>query len=119
MPENKETIVLTPETEKKSGGMVDLQSERIAKIPLEVETWIRKIEDDPTITKNGGKQPKGDNDSILQPIASTVTKIILPTTKKVFINGFSKPTDNAWRWLTTFIFRIIKKSKGNVEFKEK
>jgi hypothetical protein len=54
----------------------------------------------------------------MQPIATTVTKISLPTTKNAFVGGFSQPTDNAWRWLTTFILRIIKKSKGNVKFKE-
>lgn len=123
MPENKEVVIPqsenSPELRKIPVEMVDLQNERIAKVPPGVETWMRKIEDDPTITKSGNQQQtKGDDDSILQPIATTVTKITLPTTKKTFAGGFSQPTDNAWRWLTTFIFRIIKKSKGNVEFKE-
>ncbi len=119
MPENKETLIPSTEIEKKRVEMVDLQSERIVKIPPEVKTWMRKIEEDPTITKSGNQQQKqGDDDSILQPIATTVTKISLPTTKNTFVGGFSQPTDNAWRWLTTFILRIIKKSKGNVKFKE-
>ena len=119
MPENKEIGITPIEKEETSVRMVDLQNERIANVPLEVKTWMRKIEEDPTITKNNNQQQsKGDDDSILQPIATTVTKITLPTTKNTFVAGFSLPTDNAWRWLTTFILRIIKKSKGNVKFKE-
>jgi hypothetical protein len=118
MPENKEIGIPPIEKEETSVRMVDLQSERIAKVPLEVKTWMRKIEEDPTITNNGNQQTKGNDDSIMQPIATTVTKISLPTTKNAFVGGFSQPTDNAWRWLTTFILRIIKKSKGNVKFKE-
>jgi len=119
MPENKEIGVPPIEKEETSVRMVDLQSERVANVPPEVKTWMRKIEEDPTIGQNNNQQKiKGDDDSILQPIATTVTKISLPTTKKTFIGGFSQPTDNAWRWLTTFILRIIKKSKGNVKFKE-
>ena len=118
MPENKEIGITPVEKEEILVRMVDLQSERIVKVPTEVKTWMRKIEEDPTITNNGNQQANGDNDSIMQPIATTVTKITLPTTKKTFTGGFSQPTDNAWRWLTTFILRIIKKSKGNVKFKE-
>jgi hypothetical protein len=119
MPENKEIGIAPVKKEETSVRMVDLQSERIAKVPLEVKTWMRKIEEDPIITKNGNQQQnQRDDDSILQPIANTVVKITLPTTKKIFTGGFSQPTDNAWRWLTTFILRIIKKSKGNVKFKE-
>lgn len=118
MPENKETLIPPIERTETSTRMVDLQSERIVNVPAEVKTWMRKIEEDPTISKNNSQQPKGDDDSIMQPIATTVTKITLPATKKTFTGGFSQPTDNAWRWLTTFILRIIKKSKGNVKFKE-
>ncbi|MDD4106675.1 MAG: hypothetical protein PHX84_01855 [Candidatus Shapirobacteria bacterium] len=118
MPENKETLIPPIERTETSTRMVDLQSERIVSVPAEVKTWMRKIEEDPTITNNGNQQTNGDNDSIMQPIATTVTKITLPTTKKTFTGGFSQPTDNAWKWLTTFILRIIKKSKGNVKFKE-
>jgi len=119
MPENKEIGIPPAKKEEISVGMVDLQSERIAKVPAGVETWMRKIEEDPTITKNGNQSKiKGDDDTILQPIATTVTKISLPTNKATFAQGFSKPTDNAWKWLSMFILRIIKKSKGNVKFKE-
>ena len=119
MPENKEIGLPSVEKEETSVRMVDLQSERVVKVPPEVKTWMRKIEEDPTMTKDGNQQQnQGDDDSILQPIATTVTKITLPTTKNTFTGGFTQPTDNAWRWLTTFILRIIKKSKGNVKFKE-
>ncbi len=118
MPENKEIGVQPIEKQETSVRMVDLQTDRVANVPPEVKTWMRKIEEDPTITKNNNQQAKGDDDSILQPIATTVTKVTLPTTKNTFVGGFSQPTDNAWRWLTTFILRIIKKSQGNVKFKE-
>lgn len=119
MPENKEIGISSLEQEKTPVEMVDLQRERKPRVPAGVETWMRKIEEDPTITKTGNQQQnKGNDDSIMQPIATTVTKISLPTTKTTFAQGFSKPTDNAWRWLTAFVLRIIKKSKGNVKFKE-
>jgi|LSQX01.2.fsa_nt_gb hypothetical protein len=119
MPENKETLIPPIERTETSTRMVDLQRERIVNVPAEVKTWMRKIEEDPTLVQNNNQQKKsGDSDQILQPIATAVTKISLPTTKKNFADGFSQPTDTAWRWLTTFVLRIIKKSKGNVKFKE-
>ena len=78
MPENKETLIPPIERTETSTRMVDLQSERIVNVPAEVKTWMRKIEEDPTISKNNSQQPKGDDDSIMQPIATTVTKITLP-----------------------------------------
>jgi hypothetical protein len=52
---------------------------------------------------------KGDNDSVLQPIIPAITKITLPTNKATFTRGFSKPMNEAWRWLSEFVLRIIKK----------
>ena len=123
MPENRERIVpqetIRQQTEKQelSAVMVDLQKEKDVTIPREVKTWMQKVEEDPTLTQNNQKV-KGDDDSILQPIATTVTKITLPEDKKTFTSGFGKPVDDAWRWLSTFILRIIKKNEGKVKFKE-
>ncbi len=123
MPENRERIIpqetngQQAEKQEVSAVMVDLQKEKDIPIPREVKTWMQKVEEDPTLTQNNQKI-KGDDDSVLQPIATTVTKITLPGGKKTFTGGFSKPVDNAWRWLSTFILRIIKKNEGKVKFKE-
>lgn len=121
MPEIKETIsnqeIPASQVESQKPVMIDLQKERDVTVPREVKTWMQKVEDDPSLT-NQNQKIKGDDDSVLQPIAKTVTKIVLPTNKKVFTTGFSQPMNNAWRWLSEFILRVIKKNQGNVKFKE-
>ena len=123
MPENRERIVpqetIRQQTEKQelSAVMVDLQKEKDIPIPREVKTWMQKVEEDPILNQNNQKI-KSDGDSILQPIATTVTKITLPSDKKTFTSGFNKPVDSAWKWLSTFILKIIKKNQGKVKFKE-
>jgi len=123
MPENRERMIpqeevnLQPEKQEVSAVMVDLQEERKVKVPAGVETWMRKIEEDPTLKQNNQKI-KGDDDSVLQPIATTVTKITLSSDKKTFTGGFNKPVDKAWRWFSEFILRIIKINEGKVKFKE-
>lgn len=121
MPENKESVlnqeIVQNQTEtcKPVTEMIDLQKEKDIPIPREIKTWMQKVEEEPSA------QPSTTNtndDSILKPLATTVTKISLPTNKKTFINGFYQPVDNAWKWLSTFVLRIIKKNKGNVKFKE-
>ncbi len=123
MPENRERIVpqetidKQPKSQEVSAVMVDLQKEKDIPIPREVKTWMQKVEEDPVLGQNNQKI-KGDDDSVLQPIATTVTKITLPSDKKTFTGGFDKPVDSAWKWLSTFILRIIKKNEGKVKFKE-
>jgi len=118
----KENLVIQEKseqiTERPTTEMVDLQKgrEEIV-IPRELKTWMEKVESEPTSLN----QPANDNnsdDSILQPIATAVTKITLPSDKKTFVSGFSKPVNDAWRWFSEFILRIIKKEKGKVKFKE-
>jgi hypothetical protein len=122
MAENRERIVdqqpeTQVETRKPITEMVDLQKNREVTVPREVRTWMEKVESEPTTLT---QQPtnKGDDDSILQPIAPTVHKITLPSDKKSFVTGFGKPVDEAWRWLSEFLLRVIKKNQGNVKFKE-
>jgi hypothetical protein len=104
--------------EKPVVEMVDLQKNREEiVVPRELKTWMEKVESEPTNLS----QPTNDNnndDSVLQPIATTVVKIVLPSDKKTFIGGFSKPVNEAWRWFSEFLLRIIKKEKGKVKFKE-
>jgi hypothetical protein len=123
MPESRERVVsqetIRQQSENKevSAVMVDLQKEKDIPIPREVKTWMQKVEEDPTLQQNNPKI-KGDDDSVLQPIATTVVKITLPTDKKSFTGGFNKPVDKAWRWFSEFILRIIKINDGKVKFKE-
>ena len=123
MAENKEIILDNSQESKIENkradlGMTDIEEDRKATVPREVESWMKKIESDPTISNNKTNQVKGDDDSILKPIAPVVGQIILPTNKITFTGGFSKAISDAGRWLSEFILRIIKKSDGNVKFKE-
>ena len=121
MSENKELInnIEIPqrqaESDIKTAEIRDLRQE--VTVPREVKTWMQKLEEDPTLNQNN-TNPKGDDDSVLKPIAPAVVKITLPTNKTTFTGGFSKPVNQAWRWLSEFVLRIIKKNQGKVKFKE-
>jgi hypothetical protein len=122
MPEIKEGLLKEnekqlnqPDVRQNVTEIKDLKE--VITVPRGLESWMQKIEDDPTVQKQKSNNGKSD-DSILQPIATTVTKISLPVSKRTFLGGFSKPIDDAWKWLSEFYLRIIKKNKGNVKFKE-
>ena len=123
MPENRERILPQGEISEQQKKqeipdiLVDVQKEKDIPIPREVKNWMQKVEEDPILKQNNQKI-NGDDDSVLQPIAKTVTKVTLPSDKKIFTGGFSKPVDNAWRWLSEFVLRVIKKNEGKVKFKE-
>jgi len=124
MAENKEMFLdkeIGNKTEPKkiTPELVDIQRNREAVVPREVKSWMEKIENDDTNTDDQQQNTtKGDDDSILKPIAPTVKQIILPTDKSTFKTGFGKAISDAGRWLSEFVLRIIKRSKGNVKFKE-
>lgn len=99
--------------EKPIEGMIDLRKDVI--IPREVKSWLDKVERDPDLNR---QDPNNDDSAILQPIATTVAKIVLPTDKRSFSGGFNKTVGDAGRWLSEFVFRLIKKNKGNVKFNE-
>lgn len=121
MPEIKEVVNPSEkpqpsvEVRKTTPDIVDLKQE--APVPREVKSWMEKLEEDPTLRQNNNQGNQTNDDSVLAPISSTPTKITLPTDKSTFTNGFSKPVSSAWRWLSEFVLRIIKKSQGNVKFK--
>ena len=94
--------------------LVDLNKDKEAVVPREVKTWMQKLEEDPDV--NNPSQNNDDNG--LQSISPAVTKISLPTDRKTFTDGFAKPMDQAWRWLSEFVLRIVKQNKGRVKFKE-
>ncbi len=118
MAENKELLIENQkeQIEKPIEGMVDLEKNREVIVPREVKNWMEKVEQDPSLNNQG--QNDGGDDSVLQPIATAVTKIVLPTNKRTFSQGFSKTVSDAGRWLSEFVFRLIKKNKGNVKFNE-
>jgi len=125
MAENKEMFLdkefgdKVEQKKKVTTELIDIQKNREAVVPREVKSWMEKIEsDDTTFGSQQQNTTKGDDDSILKPIAPTVKQITLPTDKSTFRTGFSKAISDAGRWLSEFVLRIIKRSKGNVKFKE-
>lgn len=96
--------------------LTDLGKNREPVVPREVRTWMQKLEEDPQI--NNQTQTNTNDDNGLQPIAPAVVKISLPTDRKTFTDGFAKPMDQAWRWLSEFVLRIVKQNQGRVKFKE-
>lgn len=113
MSENKERLITPEEQQSKPEVMVDLQSRE--PVNKEVDSWMKKIE-------NEDAQIKTVNDAAGQPLLTPTTpvnpKIILPVTRQKFIAGFKKKMDEAGRWLSTFILRLIKVKDGDVEFKK-
>lgn len=118
--ENKE--ILKPgieqagKQENLSGGLVDIRSEKNVAVPKEVESWLQKIEKDPTVPKNINDGVTGT--PMIQTAAPADPKIVLPVSRKSFSNGFKAAIVEAHRWLSEFLFRLIKIKKGKVVFKE-
>ncbi|MFA6519046.1 MAG: hypothetical protein WCV93_05375 [Candidatus Shapirobacteria bacterium] len=110
---------ISPEVEKigqkEAGVMVDLAENTRETVPREVKTWMEKVESDPVATgisdQNG--QP------LLTPSDGGTPVIQLPLSRKTFVAGFKKKMNEAGRWLTEFVFRVIKIHKGRVKFREK
>lgn len=120
MPENKERGLnqeITPvgkESALRVGEVVDLQKNKDIPVPREVKNWMEKLEEDPDV----GKQTQNTTDPQLQAMTPETVKITLPTGRNSFATGFTKPIDEAWRWLSEFVLRIIKKNQGRVKFRE-
>jgi hypothetical protein len=117
MAENKERII--QEENIKTGELnkiVDVEITGKEPLPREVMTWMEKVEQTsqtPITTVNDDNgQP------ILTPATPQNPKIVLPIDRKTFIEGFKKTVEDAGKWLSVFIFRLIKIKKGNVKFKE-
>lgn len=125
MSENKEVGIGQNNVEVNNNGLkneilkpdlIDLGKNREPVVPREVKTWMQKLEEDPQL--NNQAQSNTNDDNGLQSIAPTVVKISLPTDKKTFTDGFAKPMNQAWRWLSEFVLRIVKQNQGRVKFKE-
>jgi len=117
MPENKEILNKSPEQSpgrvvNRVPEMIDQNSEII--LPRDVETWMEKLEKDQT-------QPKTVVDDqgqvMMQPSAPVSPVVTLPVTRSSFVSGFKKKVEDAGKWLSVFIFRLMKIKKNKVTFK--
>lgn len=127
MPEIKETnnqfeqqnrpssteVVTTTERRTQETVMTDVR-ETTPRVPHEVKSWMQKIEEDPgqmkTVHDDSG-QP------VLVPTPNQNPKVVLPITREKFVEGFKRTVNDASRWLSGFLLKLIKKKKGNVKFK--
>lgn len=113
MSEGKEKFQV--ENERKIESTPDLvERKQKVELPPTVESWMRKLEkvQPQTVTDDQTGQP------VMSPTAPVNPKVVLPVTRKVFTDGFSKAVSEAGKWLSEFIFRLIKVKKGEVEFQE-
>tara|TARA_Y100000310_G_scaffold309875_1_gene354453 strand:- start:2 stop:376 length:375 start_codon:yes stop_codon:yes gene_type:complete len=100
--------------------MIDVGRERAEEHPLpkKVEHWMTRLEknkrpndDQQTVTDPKTGQP------ILKPTVSANPKIVLPISRQSWATGLRARVNMAAKWFSTFIFRLIKIKKGDVEFK--
>jgi len=114
--ENRQTtteIITTTERRSHETVLTDVR-ETTPRVPHEVKSWMQKIEEDPgqmkTVHDDSG-QP------VLVPTPNQNPKVVLPITREKFVEGFKKTVNDASRWLSGFLLKLIKKKKGNVKFK--
>jgi len=82
----------------------------------EVDSWLEKIERDPAQIQD---QQMGSTATNLQAVSQKANDIYqVPITKRNFVDGFKQSLDEAAKWLSVFILRIVKKKQGKVKFKQ-
>ncbi|MBI2464621.1 hypothetical protein HYV64_00620 [Candidatus Shapirobacteria bacterium] len=112
--EQKPEVITGTERRHKVEVMTDVR-ETTPRVPHEVKSWMQKIEEDPgqmkTVHDDSG-QP------VLVPTPNQNPKVVLPVTRARFVEGFKKTVNEAGRWLSGFLLKLIKKRKGNVKFKQ-
>ncbi len=119
MAERKEELVNNQTVEKsrrqESGKIIDRLVPRDRR-DHEVESWLEKIEKDPAQIQD---QQMGNSATDLQAVAQKTDDLYqVPVTKSNFVDGFKLKIDEAARWLSVFILRIVKKKQGKVKFKQ-
>lgn len=120
MPEIKENPLIevnrsSPEIDTKYNHREILTDVEVkTHVPESVRSWLEKIEDDPQPTKS---VQDDSGQAVLSPSTNPNPKIVLPVTRAKFIEGFKLKFDQAGRWLSGFLLKLIKKKKGNVKFK--
>lgn len=85
-----------------------------APLPREVKTWLEALEEDPSLNN---PVINGQGQTVMKPSAPVDPKIVLPVTRTSFASGFKKTIDDAGKWLSVFIFRLIKIKGTKVTFK--
>ena len=82
----------------------------------EVESWLEKIEKDPQQIQD---QQMGNTVTSLKAVSQNTDDVYnIPISKRDFVAGFKKSIDEATRWLSVFILRIVKKKQGKVKFSQ-
>ena len=82
----------------------------------EVDSWLEKIERNPAQIQD---QQMGSTATNLQAVSQKGNDIYqVPITKRNFVDGFKQSLDEAAKWLSVFILRIVKKKQGKVKFKQ-
>lgn len=116
MADNKERLLNTPENLKGSVDIINVKPDSEITVPREVKTWMEKVEE-----TQSNPVPVTDDKTgtpIMTPAAPSDPVIVLPVTRSTFTSGFTKTVSDAGRWLSEFLFRLIKIKKGNVKFNQ-
>jgi len=99
------------------GGVQTVEQEKNPEIPVEVESFLQRVEDHhdtaPTeivIADGTGEVPTNQYPS--RPV------IVLPITEEEEKEGIKKSPKNSFRWLVEFIHKIIKMFTGKVIYKQ-
>lgn len=113
MPTTPEII---PQGREKADTIVDIGRERLPKekVPTEVDSWLRKLEQDPQQVMDDNAIPAG----AMQATGDGKQSTTMPVTRTTFTKGFKKKVSAAGKWLSVFVLRLIKIKKGKVKFKQ-
>ncbi len=118
MPDIEKRSQETPsQSSEKNLNVRDISRDSLNRepVPREISTWLEKVEKmavaDPQVVTDDQGQP------ILTPSNPVNPKIVLPVTKATFVSGFKKSIEEAGRWLSVFLLRLIKKKEGQITFK--
>ena len=115
MMENKEGQPINTSENLNKIPLIEVGKDIKQRIPQEVETWLEKFEKtqpQQTIVDDKTGKP------VLTPSVSANATCSLPITQNNFVAGFKKTITDAGKWLSCFIFRLIKLKKGVIKFKE-
>jgi hypothetical protein len=112
MAESKERLNPTVENSSVENKNIKDLRERENIMPKDVELWLKEVKMPTATPVNIGQQV------VMTPTTPVNPVIQLPVTRTTFAAGFKKSISEAGRWLSVFLFRLIKIKKGNVEFKK-
>lgn len=118
---SKERIepIKTPDTQvvDAGGGVQTVEQERVPEIPVEVESYLQRVEDHretaPTeVVIADGTTEVPTNQYPSKPV------IVLPFTEEEEKEGMKQSPKNSFRWLVEFGHKIIKMFTGKVIYKQ-